>query len=222
MLTIAASLRAAALLASIAAGAAPAMPIHATTIAIWAPSAISDALVAETVAEADAIWREAGIEFDWRVVGRRGYDVFATPLSQMPRVVIVADPGRAGSVNPADRNTALGWIAFADGRPDSQIVLSLGNAEAFMLDSRNVVGRVTEMTRIEHDRLLGRMMGRALAHELAHYFLETKGHTKTGLLQASHTAREFFGIDRSRFLLSPEQRDLAGARVRRTALVATR
>jgi hypothetical protein len=70
--------------------------------------------------------------------------------------------------------------------------------------------------------LLGRAMGRALAHEIGHYLLASKLHTARGLMQASHTASEFFGADRRSFAIDAAQRQAVAARLRQAPLVVSR
>jgi hypothetical protein len=174
---------------------------------VSAAATVPSSLVALTIAEAESIFRSAGISFMWR---------FGPPALATLNVVIGDAVGSAsGDV------TALGWIAFEDGHPDQQIYLSHGNAVKFLLDSRGVVGLTTNMPRAEREVMLGRVMGRALAHELGHYLLATKVHTPKGLLKAVRSAQEFFASDRTRFQLSPGQRGEIAMRLNGEALLAS-
>ena len=116
----------------------------------------------------------------------------------------------------------LGWIKFEDGRPGPEIYVSFANAEMLMEESRGVVGLVGDMTIMQRQTLLGRVMGRALAHELGHYLLATKTHTAKGLLKAVRSAQELFGVDRRRFQLEPAQRTQIAARLNSEAVIASR
>jgi len=197
------------LLAVAALAAAPVNPAPPPiVVTLSAAPNVSSSLLTRILKETDAIFRSAGVTFIWR----HGESLLPTL-----RVAIGNDPG------VARRNaTALGWIRFDDDRPDQEIYLSYVNAVEFMAASREVVGLVNNMAPAEREIYLARLMGRALAHELAHYLLETKGHTPTGLLKAARTAQEFFGLDRSRFLLDASQLTQLSARLRRQAVIASR
>jgi hypothetical protein len=168
---------------------------------------ISPSLLARTIAETEAIFRSAGIAFLWR---------YGPPSLTALTVFIGDNPGTSRG-----DGTPLGWIVFEDGRPDEAIYLSHANAERFMLDAREVVGPLQNMTRAEREGMLGRAMGRALAHELGHYLLATKVHSGTGLMKAVRSAQEFFASDRARFALEPAQRLQIATRLRADAIVAS-
>lgn len=194
---------------SLAAGASAPLSSPAPppiVVNVSAAATVSPSLVALTIAEAESIFRSAGLSFMWR---------FGSPALATLNVIIGEDAGSArGDV------TALGWIVFEDGRPDPQIYLSHGNAVKFMQESRGVVGMTTNMPRAERELLLSRAMGRALAHELGHYLLATKVHTQKGLMKAQRSAHEFFASETRRFQLEPVQRVEIAMRLRGEALVA--
>lgn len=196
--------------ASLAAGAvAPVLPLPPPIVVnISAAPNVSASLIAMVIAEADAIFRSAGVSFIWR----RGESTLAS--------LQVAIGNEAGTA-PQGR-TALGWITFEDGRPEQAIYVSYANAELFMENSSSVVGLVHQMTIAERNTMLGRAMGRALAHELGHYLLATKTHTAKGLLKAVRSATEFFSSDRTRFELEPAQRKEIAARLNGESVLASR
>jgi hypothetical protein len=206
---IAASAAAIAVASSLAAGAfAPITPAPPPIVVnVSAAPNVPSSIVAQTIAETDAIFRRAGVSFIWRIG--------ASALTTLS-VAIGNDPGSA-----QHDVTPLGWIVFVDGRPESEIYLSYANAERFMLDSRAVVGLVDNMTYAERELLLGRAMGRALAHELGHYLLATKEHTAKGLLKAARSAQELFSVDRRRFELEPAQRAQITERLQAESIVAS-
>jgi hypothetical protein len=196
---------------SLAAGAfapisSPAPPPIVVNVSVAAK--VTPSLVALTIAEAEAIFRSGGISVIWR---------YGPPALAALTVVIGDDTGAA-----RQGVTALGWIVFEDGRPDQQIYLSHANAEAFLVDARDVVGMRRNMPPAEREMLLSRAMGRALAHELGHYLLATKVHTAKGLMKAVRSAQEFFSSDRKRFLLEPVQRLQIATRLQGAAVVAGR
>ena len=196
---------------SLAAGAlAPVTPaLPPIVINVLAAPNVPSSIVPTTIAEADAVFRRAGMSFIWRV----GASALATVT-----IAIVND-----SRSAVKEGTPIGWIGFIDGRPDSTIYLSYASAEKLLLDSRPVVGVLMNMTRAERELLMGRALGRALAHELGHYLLATKEHTAKGLLKAVRSASEFFLVDRGRlFELEPAQRMQITERLRADAMVASR
>jgi hypothetical protein len=182
--------------------APPPIVVNVSVAATMSPS-----LVALTIAEAEAIFRNAGISIVWH---------FGSPALASLSVIVGDERGGA-----REDLTPLGWIVFEDNRPDQQIYLSHANAERFLVDSAGVVGALNTMPRAERERMLGRAMGRALAHELGHYLLATKAHTEKGLMKAVRSAQEFFGPDSRRFQLEPVQTMQIVSRLRGDALVAS-
>jgi hypothetical protein len=196
--------------ASLAAGAvAPDIPAPPPIVVnISAAPNVSASLVALVIAEVDAIFRSAGVSFIWS----RG--------ESTPTALRVAIGNEAGAAR--EGGMPLGWIKFADGRPQQEIYVSYANAEKLMEESRGVIGFDNNMSIAERRRMLGRVMGRALAHELGHYLLATKAHTAKGLLKAVRSAQELFGFDRRRFQLEPAQRTQIAARLNSEAVIASR
>jgi hypothetical protein len=194
--------------------APPPMVVTVTAIANLSPS-----LVSRVLEEADAIWQPAGLSFVWRRVPRSA----ATRLDQDPfdascglRVVI----GDARGTVREDR-LPLGWIQFDRDGPAQEIYVSYQNAVDFMTGSAGVAGPISRMPPIEKEIKLARAMGRALAHELGHYLLASKTHTPRGLMQANHTALEFFDFSRRGFDIDSAQRQLIAA-LRHDAVLARR
>ena len=160
------------------------------SFAVVAPKDVSDSLVRRICAEAQAIWRPAGIAFECRRVtsndGARRWSLEVT----------IDD--RRSSVDPDD---ALGWLTFTNDDPDRVIHLSRAAAERLL---RNTPG-LPNTTIVSHEILLGRALGRALAHECGHYLLRSRGHTTRGLMRAAWPSDEFFAFNRNGFELTPEQ-----------------
>jgi len=184
---------------------------------------MSPRLVAAVLAEADAIWRAAGVSFVWRRVA----PITPTPqsverdpyLSNTLRITI----GHARGAGRGDGLLPLGWIVFDDVRvPEQEIYLSQANAQALMESASAVVGIVNQMPPSQRDTLIGRAMGRALAHEIGHYLLASKSHTDRGLMKAVLTAVELFQPGNSTFRIEPAQRRVVAARLRGEPLVASR
>jgi hypothetical protein len=182
----------------------------ALTVNVSASPDIPPSLVSSVLAETDAIWRSSGFTFAWQHAPR---EASAATL----HVIIGHDvrPGRAGGL-------ALGWIVFADSAPEQEIYVSYANAQQLMFEAPGVVGAPGRMPLLEKHTLLGRAMGRALAHEIGHYLLASKVHTARGLMQARHTASDFFGADVAPFALDAVQRQTVAARLRQEPLVVSR
>ena len=196
-------------------------------IAVATAPTMSPTLVRRVLEEADAVWRSAGLTFVWRrsagEAAPRARRIEAEPCETSTlRVVIGNERGPDVDARP-DNVTALGWIVF-DGpdTPESEIYVSYENVAAYMAGARAVVGLTERMTIAERELLLARAMGRALGHEIGHYLLASKLHTSRGLMQARHTAYDFFGIDRSSFAVDASQRQAVVARLRETPLVVSR
>ena len=214
-----------ALLASpvLAAGATPAtrsLPLR--VVSVSAASDVSPSLVSSALAEAEAIWKSAGFTFVWRRAPREvvPYARVSEAGPSVPstlRVVVGNERGQPGAYT-----MALGWIVFDEVQtPEPEIYLSYENAQRLLDASRGSAGMSSNMPRLERETYLGRAMGRALAHEMGHYLLASKAHTRMGLMQAIHSAAEFFGRERNRFLADPAERQLITARLQAESLVAT-
>jgi hypothetical protein len=220
---IATSLASIVLASALAAGATPATSsLPPFAISVSTPSTLSPTLVERVLAEADAVWRPAGVTFVWR---RQHDDARARTIEAGPGLAptlrVVIGRGRAAdTVKRHDSTMALGWIVFDDNAPDSEIYLSYDNADAYMVSSRAVVGLSDRMPVAERETLMARVMGRALAHEIGHYLLASKVHTTRGLMQATHTATEFFTFDRRAFAVDAAQRQAVADRMRQDRALA--
>jgi hypothetical protein len=186
-------------LAGAAAPAAPSLSVPPIVVDVALLTDVSPMVVSAAIEETQALFRSAGVQFIWR----RG----SSSIGAL-RVMLSAERGPT-----RDGATPLGWLSFENGEPMREIHLSYANAEAFMEQSREVVGVVSQKTQAERYRLLGRALGRALAHELGHYLLATTTHTPKGLLKGSRSAQEFFSPDRSSFAMDLGERREVAARV---------
>jgi hypothetical protein len=72
---------------------------------------------------------------------------------------------------------------------------------------------LADHTVLTHEMLLGRALGRALSHELGHYLLQSKVHTRSGLMRAAWPSQQIFSFNRQGFELSREQREAAARHV---------
>ena len=182
-------------------------------------------LVTRVLEETDAVWRASGLTFVWnRHRANRSIAMAASgPAACRALDVVIGHNRGPGSDIERENRTALGWIVFdGPGVPAHEIYVSYENALTFMAGSRAVVGVMEQMTIAEREMKLARAMGRALAHELGHYLLASRVHTPGGLMQAVHTASDFFGNQRTAFAVDASQRETVADRLRRQPLVATR
>jgi hypothetical protein len=168
---------------------------------ISATTDVSSSLLGMMTAEADAIWRPAGVTFRWQ----------RAPPDVSPALHVIVDHERGaahGAVEP------LGWIVFDDlERPGHEIHISYANAISLLERSGSATGAISKMPRRQRETYLGRAMGRALAHEIGHYLLASKVHTERGLMRATRSAVEFFSTENRRFEVDPAERDLVAVRL---------
>ena len=198
----------------------PAVPPMIVTV--MAASDISPRLVTAVLAEADAIWRQGGVTFNWRRAPHVTPGAQAAELGPYIPNTLRLTIGDSRGIG-RDGRLPLGWIVFDDVTvPEQEIYLSHVNAQAMMESSRGVVGIIDQMPVSQRETLMARAMGRALAHELGHYLLATKVHTPRGLMKAVLTAVELFAPDAGPFRIEPAQRRTVAARLRGEPLVASR
>jgi hypothetical protein len=223
------SLAAVVFVSALAGAVAPVTPsIPPMVVTVATASTVSPTLVMRVLEEADAVWRAAGVTFVWRRVAgepvSRARDVEPRPCeSPTLHVVIGRDRGADADHRRENGKMALGWIVFDErDAPDPEIYLSHENAEAYMRESRIVIGLTQQKPIAEREMLLARAMGRALAHEIGHYLLASRVHTARGLMQATHTASDFFGADRASFNIDAAQRITVAARLGQERLVVNR
>ena len=178
-------------------------PLPRMPIAVFTSLNLTDSLVRRIFEEAEAIWRPAGLTFDWyRATETRGVQ------KSWLDVTIEDVPG-----DPYERQQALGWIPFTSKGPLPSIHLLRSNAERQLAGTPGLWDRTTS----SHETLLGRALGRALSHELGHYLLRSRVHTSHGLMRAVRSSEEFFGTIRGGFELRGEERDIAILRVAQEA-----
>lgn len=211
-------------LASSLAGAAPiTASLPPIVVDVTVASNVPASLVTRVLEETAAVWTATGLTFMWRQ-HRAGGSVpeSGPPVRHALDVVIGNDHGVAADLE-RENKVPLGWIRFDGGDvPTGEIYLSYENAVAFMVEARGVVGAVERMTLMERELKLARAMGRALAHEIGHYLLASKVHTPAGLMEAAHSAVEFFSYPRDAFAITAAQRQTIANRLVTEPLVASR
>ena len=169
-------------------------PYQSLHVTVVATATTTRAFIRETLAEAAAIWRPAGLAIVWDGVTS---DRSASPASDL---TVTVDEGATSS---PDGKATLGWITFAGPDvPESEIHLSRGNALELMTRTASVHDNASAWQEL----LLSRALGRALAHELGHYLLKSRAHTPHGLMRAIRPSSEFFSSSRLGFEITEEQR----------------
>jgi hypothetical protein len=212
------SLAAVALATSLAAAASTPSPLPPLVVTVTEMTEMPAHLVPRALEEANVIWNAAGVTFVWRrVTPQAAARMDQVPAATALRIVI----GPARGIGGANK-IPLGWIQFDDDGPAREIYVSYRNAVDYMNGSEGIVGIASQLTILERETYLARAMGRALAHELGHYLMASKEHTRKGLMQATHTASDFFDPQRRGFAIDASQRQLVAARLRQDGTVVSR
>jgi len=172
--------------------------VTSMAVVVVASREITDSLVNQICTEAKAIWAPAGIALEW--------NRDAPKRSGRLTVDVTIDDRRTA----AAKDGALGWLTFTNDGPDRFIHLSRASAEDLL---RSTPG-LNDATITTHEALIGRALGRALAHELGHYILQSKVHTRRGLMRAIWTSDQSFAFIRDGFELTPEERATALSHLR--------
>jgi len=209
---------------SLAAGAPAAAFLPPVVVDVIVASNVPPTVVTRVLDEADAIWRASGLTFVWRrtsAAGASPAQADACPPPHRNLGVVIGNDRGATSGEERARRVPLGWIVFEEqDMPDHEIYVSYENAVEYMAGARAVVGVIEQMPVAERELKLARAMGRALAHEIGHYLLASKAHSPKGLMQATHTANEFFGYPRDTFTIDAAQRQTVAARLQHASLTA--
>lgn len=98
----------------------------------------------------------------------------------------------------------LGRILFDDGRPRTGIALSMTAARWLVTQARVGDERLQGWPSGTWEALVPRVLGRALAHEIGHYVLQSRGHTRRGLMSPTFRPYEVTFGPTSWFRLTPD------------------
>jgi hypothetical protein len=169
-------------------------------IAVIRSPEITRSLLNRICAETDAIWKPAGITFEW-------HDVPSNDPVPTSWLGVTFDARRLEEPRGQE---ALGWIPFTAQGPLRSIHLSPPGAEELLLRTPGVADR----TSFARETLLGRALGRALSHELGHYFLRSKMHSPDGLMRAVRSSEDFFRVSRHGFEPTTEEQEAAALSAR--------
>ena len=132
------------------------------------------------IAEATAVWRRAGVHLVWSPGSG------ARPAGAL-RVLVIRKPVSTDD-NPPD--VVLGQLVGLGGA-SALAIASIDRAEQLIAEWRSARMIPASL----HDDRLGLVLGRAVAHEIGHYLLESRAHTRAGLMRATFVANEL--LDRS-------------------------
>ncbi len=163
-------------------------------ITVATPRELVSADVATLAAEeADAVWRRAGLDIQWSVGDRPGWQPDAPML-----YVIFTDR----CVGEADGAMPLASITFVHGEPTRRIVVCENEVRAVAERGDPQFRSLPERAR---DAVTARVIGRAVAHEIGHYLLGPD-HGPAGLMRARHSAAELCAVDTAGFVAPPFDR----------------
>jgi hypothetical protein len=148
--------------------------------------------------EVDRIWEPYGLTLCWtqRSNPCAGWGVHLT--------VVVADD-LPPSVKPAHMlEPVVGQIRFDADGPSTDIGLSVKAARWLVAQVSVGDRRLDQWPISTWSGLVPRVLGRALAHEIGHYVLQSRDHTRTGLMTASFRPYEVTYGPTSWFRLTPD------------------
>ena len=172
----------------------PAAPSLVVDVRMTVAQDVPPSVVAGLKAEAETIWRAAGVTLRWTV----SPDDAEADASL--RVLVMARSGP-----PSSPDTPGPWVnCWSTGR------------QHFAVVSTGAARRVVAAVRAPHepqalaDRRLALVLGRAVAHELGHFLLATAGHTPSGLMRAYVAVADYVDPRRGGFRIDAA----AGDRIR--------
>lgn len=208
-------------------GGPPAVPCAAASPRVVRLLVVNEAGVAPAamdaaVAEAGAIWTEAGVLLDWTFApasfARTDDDTVVLVIRRALRT-----PPASGGAAPSVSH-ALGQVSFAvDGRPGSMIEVSFDAITGLVMTGSQFDRPIPTLPLANRRAVVGRGLGRVVAHELGHW-LAGRGHVQFGVMKAAFDSRDL--VQSIMPLLPPAWRGLLGgtahARSRRCEPVAGR
>ena len=168
-------------------GGPPAVPCAAASPRVVRLLVVNEAGVAPAaldaaVAEAGAIWTEAGVRLDWTFAPasfqRTDDDTVVLVIRRALRT-----PPAPGGTAPSPSH-ALGRVSFAvDGRPANMIEVSLDAVTSLVMSGSQFDRPIPTLPLVNRLAMVGRGLGRVVAHELGHW-LAGRGHVPFGVMKA--------------------------------------
>lgn len=169
----------------------PAQGVLLLILAVSVDHHVPNPIVTRALTEARAIWRDAGVQIEWRKDdGTASRDLH----------VVFGDFHR----HSAPGDVPIAWIDAIDGVPVNVIHVSREAANELLEADGRVPSEMKEIPAATTE-FLGRALGRALAHEIGHYLLRSRDHDRRGLMATRRTSVELFGPDRSPFAVTPSE-----------------
>jgi hypothetical protein len=157
-------------------------------VQLSASRTLSSSARATMIAEATAIWRQAGVQLRWDPAAPPD-----PPADAALRVFVVAR-------DPARDNPGAEWRAArltVDHTQRFLAIASIAAAERALEE----LGVANEPLRLR-ERRVGLMLGRSVAHELGHFLLGGS-HARRGLMRAVIPAQELADLSGAPFALEP-------------------
>jgi hypothetical protein len=144
--------------------------------------------------EAGRVWAAYGIHVDGSPADARRR---SAPITL--EVSMVQRPA------PGTNTETLGSIVFHDGTAEPRISLYVATAADLLSTATHA--DPSHWPVAFHDELLTRVLGRALAHEIGHYVLNTREHSRSGLMRAVHPIAELMEFRGGDLALAPDNRE---------------
>ncbi len=156
-------------------------PNSPVTVVLEFDQPYSNISVAEMEREANAVLKNTGLAFDWKLEAR------LEPHPEFKSLLVLKMKGRCEMERfpeLIDERGPLGLAYMTDGQ-----VLSFGEIECDRI--KQSVQRVLPRGKSDKEqRLYGRALGRVAAHEMVHMLRGSIQHSKSGITRASLTADE--------------------------------
>ena len=173
-----------------AAGQRAAEPSELAVCLVFSPTLSASVRAAVLTAESAAVWSPLGV----RLRRVEGSDDGCDRL-------ISVKAAQEARPEDASSETALGWVPFVEGRARQLVFLRVGRART-LIDALSPGTRPEALT----DLLTARLLGRSLGHELGHILLNSRRHTRSGLMRARYRDRDVLSVPTSAYTLDAVER----------------
>ena len=150
---------------------------------------VSESVLALARSESSRVWSPAGISVRWVQPSELPYE--SSPSEWL--LIRCADGATPAASSESPYRVPIAAIRFIAERPTNTIVLNVNNADTLLQrDAPQSRGEPDWFVPFREIRL-GRMLGRAIAHEIGHFLTQSGGHTRSGLMRASHSVAALTG-----------------------------
>ena len=165
------------------------------TVAMVGQCAAPDDVLALARTEAEHLWAPAGVSLRWVQASEVPY---GSPTQEW-LIVRCSNGAQPAVPSPTEHRMPIAAIRFIADRPTNTIVLNVANAETLLQRETSQWRGEPESFVPFREIRLGRMLGRAIAHEIGHFLTQSGGHTRRGLMRASHSVAALTGASRGPF-----------------------